>query len=182
MRKIIYRTFLAWNFEKEEAWLNSMASQGYHLVDVGFMKYVFEQGVPGDRIVRMQFLDRWPCSHTNTPYLEFMETTGALEVGRLGRWIYFSKRADQGPFEIFSDLDSKLTMLKSQLVMFFVLALSQTIILFTNVINYINNPLMRGVIRPVVVLLCGTTLLMYYALWRIYRIYKRIKTQRMLHE
>ena len=33
MRKVIHRTFFAWEHEKEEDWLNGMAAQGWNVVD-----------------------------------------------------------------------------------------------------------------------------------------------------
>ena len=36
MRKVIHKWFAAWNFDKEERWLNEMAAKGLGLVSVGF--------------------------------------------------------------------------------------------------------------------------------------------------
>ena len=43
MKKVIYKLFFAWNFEKEEQWLNEMASKGLVLTYAGLGKYEFEE-------------------------------------------------------------------------------------------------------------------------------------------
>lgn len=35
--KIVVRTFLAWQEEKEEKWLREMSNKGWHLSRVGFL-------------------------------------------------------------------------------------------------------------------------------------------------
>ena len=40
MKKVIHKLFFAWNFEKEEQWLNEMASKGLVLTYAGFGKPV----------------------------------------------------------------------------------------------------------------------------------------------
>ena len=52
MRTIIRKWFWAWDFDKEEAWLNEMASEGLALVSVGWCRYEFEPCEPGEYIVR----------------------------------------------------------------------------------------------------------------------------------
>lgn len=48
MRKIIHKAIFAWNFDKEEKWLNEMAAKGLCLISVGFCKYEFEDCEPGE--------------------------------------------------------------------------------------------------------------------------------------
>ena len=46
-------------------------------------------------------------------YIDFLETTGAEQVGSFTRWVYFRKKATEGDFELFSDNDSRLKYLSS---------------------------------------------------------------------
>lgn len=51
--KIVYKIFFS--FEKEEKWLEEMSSQGWHLVNPPGVGYRFEQGLPEDRIYKIDY-------------------------------------------------------------------------------------------------------------------------------
>jgi hypothetical protein len=42
-------------------------------------------------------------------YISFMEETGAEYIGRCFQWQYFRKRSEFGRFDLFSDLDSRIS-------------------------------------------------------------------------
>lgn len=46
-------------------------------------------------------------------YVAFMEENGAEYIGRKDKWIYFRKKAVDGPLDTFSDIDSKTNHLDS---------------------------------------------------------------------
>ena len=108
MRTTQYRWFWAWDFEKEEKWLNQMAAQGWALVSVGYCRYEFEACEPGSCAVRLELLDSLPGSAEGQRYLSFVEDTGAQYVGHVMRWAYFRKHAADGAFDLYSDLDSRI--------------------------------------------------------------------------
>ena len=89
--KTVRKWFWVWDYEKEEQWLNAMAMEGWTLVGVGFCTYRFRADVPGAYTVRME--------------------TGAEYIGRIGQWLFFRKKTEEGAFEIFSDLDSRISHL-----------------------------------------------------------------------
>ena len=71
--------------------------------------------------------------HSN--YIRFMEETGAEQVASYLNWVYFRKKTAEGPFEIFSDIESQLKhyiLIKKLLVPFGILNLCVGIL---NVIN-----------------------------------------------
>ena len=111
MRTTQYRGFWAWDFEKEEKWLNQMAAQGWALVSVGYCRYEFESCEPGSCAVRLELLDSMPGSAEGRQYLSFVEETGAQYVGHVMRWAYFRKNVADGAFDLYSDLDSRITHL-----------------------------------------------------------------------
>ena len=113
MRQTIHKLFWVWDFDKEEKWLNEMAAKGLSLVSVGFCKYEFEDSMPGEYKVCLQLLDKMPRHPESKKYIEFLETTGAEQVGSFTRWVYFRKKATEGDFELFSDNDSRLKYLSS---------------------------------------------------------------------
>lgn len=57
-----WRVFWLWDFDKEERWLNEMASQGWQLRHPGFCNYLFEKGEPGEYVYRLEMLDNWPAA------------------------------------------------------------------------------------------------------------------------
>jgi hypothetical protein len=109
---------LFWDFEKEERWLNEMAAQGLNLVRYRWGTYDFERGGPGEWIYRIQFLDDDARKPKSREYIDFVAETGAEPIDTYMRWVYFRKRAAEGPFEIFSDLDSRLAHYKRVLAFY----------------------------------------------------------------
>lgn len=103
-----YRLFFVWQHEEEEQWLNEMSAQGYQLVKVGFCSYLFEQGSPNEYIYRLELLDQLPSHPDSLAYLHFLEETGIEHIGSMLRWVYYRKKADQGAFDLYSDIDSKI--------------------------------------------------------------------------
>lgn len=108
MRKTIRKAFFAWDFDKEERWLNDMAAKGLALIGVGFCRYEFEQTLPGEYGVRLQLLEQNANHPESEKYIDFLEETGAEHVGTYMKWVYFRKRKDAGGFELFSDNASRV--------------------------------------------------------------------------
>ncbi|MCM1123922.1 MAG: DUF2812 domain-containing protein [Eubacterium sp.] len=108
MRKVVHKVFWAWEFDKEEKWLNEMAAKGLALVSVGFCRYEFEDCVPGEYKICLEFTEKKCGQAVNERYVEFLEETGAEHVGTYGRWVYFRKRTGGDRFELFSDNTSRI--------------------------------------------------------------------------
>ena len=135
MRKIIKKVFFAWEYEKEEKWLNEMSAKGLALVDYTFCRYSFEECEPGEYSFKIQLLEHRPNHPESEQYIRFMEETGAEQVASYLNWVYFRKKTAEGTFELFSDIDSKLkhyTLIKKLLVP---LGIVNTCIGISNIIN-----------------------------------------------
>jgi Protein of unknown function (DUF2812) len=96
------------DYEKEEAWLNQMAAQGWDFAKSWLFRYRFEKGQPGEYAYRMQLLPNWAWSAKGKEYLAFVAESGAEVVDTAASWAYFRKKTADGPFELFSDLDSTI--------------------------------------------------------------------------
>ncbi len=105
-RKTVYKWIWVWDFEKEERWLNEMAMEGWALVAVGWCRYTFERCEPGAYTIRLEM--RAP----DEDYIAFMQEAGAEYIGRVIQWIYFRRRAEDGAFDLFSDIDSRIAHLE----------------------------------------------------------------------
>ena len=57
MKRVMHRLFWAWDFDREEDWLNAWAARGWALVDVCGFRYVFEESAPGEYEYRLELLE-----------------------------------------------------------------------------------------------------------------------------
>ena len=165
-RKTVYKWFWVWDFEKEERWLNQMAMEGWALDGVGFCRYTFIPCHPGEYTIRLEMHEH------DEGYLRFMEEIGAEYVGRMVQWIYFRRPSEYGPFDLFSDLDSRIAHLSRIGTVLFALGMMNLVI---GVMNSVNATHM-GWIN----LLCATLLM--YALGRIHGKKEALERERQLHE
>ncbi|MBQ6477777.1 MAG: DUF2812 domain-containing protein [Erysipelotrichaceae bacterium] len=125
-RRTEYRWFWVWDFEKEERWLNEMAANGWALVDVEYCKYTFEKTEYNEYTVRLEM------HPSDENYITFMEDTGAEYIGRVLQWMYFRKRSELGSFDIFSDLDSRISHVRRIHMMILTLGLANLAIGIVN--------------------------------------------------
>jgi len=110
MKKIIRKAY--WNPDKEQQWLNSLAARGLALTDYSWMRYVFEETDPGKYIYEIEFLEKSRKNPESDLYLRFLEYAGVEVVATYMRWVYLRKKASDGPFEIYTDCESKIRYLK----------------------------------------------------------------------
>ena len=111
MRSSVRKWFWAWDFQKEEQWLQQMAAKGLALVAVGFARYEFEDTEPGEYDVCLQLLEQREKHPESIKYLEFLEQMGAEHVGTYGRWIFVRKKRAEGGLQLFSDYGSRIKQL-----------------------------------------------------------------------
>lgn len=104
-----YRAFKYFiDFEKEEKWINEMAQVGMNFTDYSPFRYTFEKGTPGEYIYRIELLKERPHNPESRVYIDFMEENGIECVTTFFRWAYFRKKASEGPFDIYSDIGSRI--------------------------------------------------------------------------
>lgn len=165
-RKTIRKIFWVWEFEKEEAWLNEMAMNGWLLESVGFCTYHFIACEPGAYSVRLE-MHPWDES-----YVQFMEETGAEYVGRMAMWMYFRKKTADGSFDLFSDVDSRIGHLNKIGKMLTLFGAANLCIGIANSLN--------GFSLAWINLVCATFLM--YCLGRIHGKKEALEKERLLHE
>lgn len=180
MSIIKYKWFWAWNFDKEEKWLNEMSEKGLQLTDVKAIRYKFDEGKPDEYTYRIEMLDELPSSKRSRDYIRFLEETGVEMIGCYIRWVYLRKKKTEGDFDLFSDLDSRinhLTKILYFLAVFIPIILINTANLWSiysseNAEYSLVFPLLNSVVA--VLLIIGVT--------RIYNHRKQMKEERCLHE
>lgn len=106
MKHVIRKAYF--DFEKEENFLNEMSEKGFALINYTWCKYVFEDAPKGEYIYRLELLEHPVNSRESEEYIRFMKETGAELVATFSQWAYFRKKAADGEFNIYSNLDSKI--------------------------------------------------------------------------
>lgn len=147
MRKTIRKVFFIWDWEEEERWLNEMAAEGWNLVQVGFCRYAFEKGEPCTYQYRLEALNSHAKTQESQEYIRFVKESGVEFIGSYLFWAYFRRKAEDAPFESFSDLKSKVKHIRR----FAHIPLVLIPVLTLNIFNSINImerglPLLGGVL------------------------------------
>ena len=173
-KKTIHRWWWAWNFDKEEQWLNEMAMEGWALYDTGFCVYHFEKTEPGEYMIRLEM------HKPDYAYEAFMEETGAQHVGRQVQWAYFRKKASQGSFDIFSDIDSRISHLDKIIKLFLFLILLNFFMGIINILIGITNHAPINNIVGILNLLAADPFL--YGMGRVHGKKDFLEKERFLHE
>ena len=140
---------------------------GWLLESVGWCTYHFVRCEPGEYNIRLEMRPY------DEDYISFMEETGAEYIGRMMMWIYFRKKTADGPFDLFSDIDSRIRHLDRICRM---LAILGGMNLVVGIVNSFNAVGRIGWINLVV-----ATVLMY-ALGRIHGKKEALERARQLHE
>ena len=66
---------------------------------------------PGEYIYQIDLLPgRGLWADNYEDYVIFMNEAGVEILQRWGRWVYLRRRAEEGPFEVYSDVDSKIDL------------------------------------------------------------------------
>lgn len=90
--------------DQETAWLNEMAAQGYALTSFFAGIYTFDVCTPNKYTYQVDFCDKF--GNISEDYREFMRDNQIEIVQIWGFWIFLRKLNADGPFELYSDIDS----------------------------------------------------------------------------
>ncbi len=118
MRKKITKLFWIWQLDKEEAWINEMASHGYSLEHAGRMTFEFDETEQGLYRYKTLFLKGSAGSSENIEYFRFLEEMGIKIISYINYpgtcCVYTRGLASDFPdgLEIYSDIDSRINYLK----------------------------------------------------------------------
>ena len=180
MKRIFRKLFWAWEFDKEEEWLNAMSAKGLQLCDVGFCRYVFEEGLPREYVYRLELLDNVPNHAESIQYIQFIEDTGAEQIGTLFRWVYFRKKTDGDEFNLFSNIDSRIKHLDRVFVLTGILSGVNLLNGGTRLHAWISQEMSFNF---TVSILCFTVgILIGYGFLRVFFKRRKLKKEKILHE
>ncbi len=94
------------NKDRETAWLNEMVRRGYAME--GFFAGFYQFGVcsSGEYVYQIDFTEGF--FRIPSDYREFMGEAGVEIMGLWGPWVFLRKRAAEGPFELYTDVESTI--------------------------------------------------------------------------
>lgn len=118
---------LYYDKDKETVWLNKMASEGWALKSFFAGFYKFEPCEKGEYIYQIDF------GTAGKEYRDFMQELGVEIVVLWGYWIILRKRAADGPFELYTDVDSEIEHYRKIRRMFKVATIIELVVLFTEI-------------------------------------------------
>jgi len=98
---------LYFDTDKEVEWLNGMAEQGYAMSGYFLGVYTFDKCEPGKYQYQIDNTDG--MFRVENSYREFMNEMGIDIVALWGPWVYLRKHTEDGPFELYSDVESRIT-------------------------------------------------------------------------
>lgn len=185
MKYKVWKVFTIGAFEKEEKWLNQMSAKGLDLVQVGFLNYTFEDGVPGEYTYRLELLENMPSHAESVKYLEFLKETNIEHVASIFRWVYLRKKKSDGVFELYSDLRSKLNHFNRIKLLGLIVSLLTTTQLITNIIQIIinyNDYVDITVHAALAVLMLVFTIFIHIMMVPVYRAVRQLKNDIKIHE
>lgn len=119
---------LYYDKDKETLWLNEMADQGYAMIGFFCGFYTFEKCEPGEYRYQVDFAEKPFGLSTN--YREFMKEMNIEIVLQWFFWVILRKKASEGEFQLYTDVDSSIAHYKKIRTMFKAAAIVE-IILFT---------------------------------------------------
>jgi len=123
--------------DKETAWLNEMAAQGYAMTGYFPCFYRFEKCEPGKYTYQIDFGDK--MFSVNDNYREFMNENNVEIVCLWGYWIILRKLASDGDFELYTDVDSSIEHYTKILKMFKAVTIIEFICFFMEVFGAMNG-------------------------------------------
>lgn len=136
--------------DTEQDWLMEMSNLGWAFKSFFLGLYTFKPSEPGEYIYQIDLLDDW--SGDNKDFSEFMEDSGVEVVSQWYRWVYLRKRAGDGPFEMYTDAESKIMQYK-KMEKFFTVVLIIELIVF--VMEFMAAMRTRSVVFVIITILIG---------------------------
>lgn len=179
MKHIVHKPY--WNWEKEEKWLNEMSAKGLAMTDYSWCRYVFEEAPPGEYVYRIELLDNCGGHPASQKYIRFVEETGAECVATYLRWVYFRKKAADGPFALHSDIPSQMAHNKKVRAFWLFFAVMELVIGLFNLCIGIATPF-ASLNLILGVLLAALSAMFFFWVAQITRKVKRLKKELLIHD
>lgn len=118
--------------DKEVTWLNEMAAKGWAMTGFGACVYHFEPCRPGEYLYQIDFGE--DAFSVSEDYREFMSEAGVEIVSFWGPYVFLRKKAEEGAFELYTDVESIMEHYKKIRTMFKIGFILEALCLFMEVL------------------------------------------------
>ena len=110
-----------------------MAAKGLWFSHYILTAYRFQEIKTAEYTYRIQFMNK---SHSEQQeYAPFIEASGIELVQRYGPWLFLRKKTVDGPFELFSDNESKMKHYQQMLILYLVF----TFVMLSQISGWLNS-------------------------------------------
>lgn len=167
---------LYYDKDAEEEWLRKMSLNGWAFKKFFLGFYTFEPCERGEYNYQIDLLDNW--NGHKDDYASFMKEAGVEVVGQWWRWVYLKKKTADGPFEMYTDVESKIAQynkIKNFFVVFFAI---EIICFFMELMAAMNTG--YYIFRIFSVLLAMICLAMLKIIWKCQRKIEKFKHEKQL--
>ena len=120
--------------DKEERFLNDLASKGYAMTRFFLGIYWFEKCNPGEYTYKIDLI-RDKSTEQKNEFYDLVRESGGELVQTWGPWAFFRKR---GQFELYSDTESQIEQYNRIQKTFITLAFCEGVIMPSQFISYLN--------------------------------------------
>ena len=127
---------LYYDKDKETVWLQDMVNQGWALEKFFLGVYTFAPCEPGEYNYQIDMLK---SAEEYDGYRQFMEDSGVEVVCRWNTWVILRKRAEDGPFQLYSDAESQIQHYTTIRNTFRTFAIAELLCFLPNFVNAIEN-------------------------------------------
>ncbi len=128
---------LYYDKDAETKWLNEMAEQGWAMISFFAGVYTFEKCEKGEWIYQVDFGEKFGA--VTQDYREFMEESGIEIIQSWGYWVLLRKKASEGEFVLYTDVESSIEHYTKILRMFKVVTVLEIICLFIELYGAVSG-------------------------------------------
>jgi hypothetical protein len=144
---------LYYDKDEEEEWLTKMSLNGWAFKNFFLGVYTFEACEPGEYLYQIDLLENW--NGDKKDYASFMEDAGVKVICQWWRWVFLQKKAVDGPFEMYTDAQSKIAQYSKIKNFFKVFLVIEIICFFMEFMATINTgSLVFGIFTVILALIC----------------------------
>ena len=126
--------------DKETEFLNEMSRRGYALTGFFAGFYSFDRCQPGEYIYQVDITEG--MFRVSNDYREFMRDMNVEIISVWGPWVILRKKAEEGPFILYTDVESNIEHYTKIRNKFKVAAILETICLFVEVLAALDGSYM----------------------------------------
>ncbi|MBN2047446.1 MAG: DUF2812 domain-containing protein [Anaerolineaceae bacterium] len=108
--RLLFRFYLPWQLDKEAAWLEQKAREGWLLRGYSLIGYEFQRSAPRELVYRTDFHEG--REKDLSEYLSCFEGAGWEHICSYGNWQYFCIPREQYKADIYSDVESQIIHLR----------------------------------------------------------------------